>query len=131
MVRDAASGWLDAIVTDPPYGIRAKSKKVGVKKEEDKKEVTDRENYITQTNEYAGDQILVDLIKFAEDNLVDHGKLVFLLPIDLMALKYGDSKDAHVLEGGQEQAYIRTSDLRELVLPEKRVQINKGEEQEV
>lgn len=25
----SSAGWLDAIVTDPPYGIRAKSKKVG------------------------------------------------------------------------------------------------------
>lgn len=50
------------------------------------RDVYDRSNYIPQKELYEEDQILVDLLKFAAENLVDNGRLVFLLPIDLIVL---------------------------------------------
>lgn len=76
--------WLNAIVTDPPYGIRAASKKVENSTALGEDGVQNRATYIPQKNEYTGDEILLDLLNFASDNLVDNGRLVFLLPVDLM-----------------------------------------------
>lgn len=102
-------GWLDCIVTDPPYGIRAASKRV---KDDGQREVYDRSNYIPAKDEYVGDAVLVDLLQFAAEALVDGGRLTFLLPIDLVSLK--------------ERGEVSTNSLRDLILPHGNGDKNRG-----
>eukprot|EP01069_Polyplicarium_translucidae_P005421 Polyplicarium_translucidae@DN2783_c0_g1_i1.p2 len=59
--------WIDAVVTDPPYGIRARA----VKSSGD------------ELRRYGDDQIRADLLAFAATGLVDGGRLSFLLPVPL------------------------------------------------
>jgi tRNA (guanine10-N2)-methyltransferase len=79
--------WLDAIVTDPPYGVRAGAKTLGRK---DDKELAmrsyegipmhTREDYYPPTKPYEMSQVLVDLLNFAAEHLVTGGRLVYWLP---------------------------------------------------
>jgi len=56
------SGWLDCIVTDPPYGIR---------------EVITR----TESQQYMLHQLVMDLLNFSVEQLVMGGRLAFWLPV--------------------------------------------------
>lgn len=79
--------WLDAIVTDPPYGVRAGAKKLG---RHDGKELTmrtydgipmhTREDYYPPTKPYEMSEVLSDLLDFAAEHLVLGGRLVYWLP---------------------------------------------------
>ncbi|KAI8371990.1 S-adenosyl-L-methionine-dependent methyltransferase [Choanephora cucurbitarum] len=79
--------WLDAIVTDPPYGVRAGAKKLG---RNDGKELTmrtydgvpmhTREDYYPPTKPYEMSEVLQDLLDFAAQNLTLGGRLVYWLP---------------------------------------------------
>lgn len=71
---------LDAIVGDPPYGIRAGAKKV---------EHIDRivpenfqKDHIVATSQYDVKDILNDLVEFAERSLKIGGRLIFWYPTD-------------------------------------------------
>ncbi|CAE7459239.1 trmt11 [Symbiodinium natans] len=81
--RGVARGWLDFIITDPPYGVRAGAKKSG--RDETKKQVViqDVSNYIPSKVSYGEEELSEDLLTFAAASLVDGGKLVFLVPVDL------------------------------------------------
>lgn len=71
----------DAIVCDPPYGIRAGARKAGSRKSDVKVVPTDiRVKHIPQTQPYAVEDVLVDLLDLAAQNLRLGGRLVFLLP---------------------------------------------------
>ncbi|KAG2174806.1 hypothetical protein INT43_005868, partial [Umbelopsis isabellina] len=84
-----ATNWLDAIVTDPPYGVRAGAKKLG-RKETSKKQVSlrmydgqpmhEREDYYPPTKPYEMSEVLVDLLEFAASHLTLGGRLVYWLP---------------------------------------------------
>merc|ERR1719454_390576 len=80
--RHPSSGWLDCIVTDPPYGVRAASKKQG---REDGKtaEVKDAANYIPSKVGYGEDELNRDLLSMAAASLRDGGRMTFLVPVDL------------------------------------------------
>jgi len=82
----------DAIVTDPPYGVRAGAKRLGRKKQ-----LTDTQKermlqqrlsqpnpgdqpYIPPTKPYELSQLVTDLILFARYLLKPGGRLVFFLP---------------------------------------------------
>ncbi|KAI9486781.1 MAG: S-adenosyl-L-methionine-dependent methyltransferase [Benjaminiella poitrasii] len=79
--------WIDAIVTDPPYGVRAGAKKLG---RHDGKELAmrtydgipmhTREDYYPPTKPYEMSEVLIDLLNFAAKNLVVGGRLVYWLP---------------------------------------------------
>ncbi|KAI7902319.1 S-adenosyl-L-methionine-dependent methyltransferase [Cokeromyces recurvatus] len=79
--------WIDAIVTDPPYGVRAGAKKLG---RHDGKELTmrtydgvpmhTREDYYPPTKPYEMSEVLVDLLNFAAKHLLLGGRLVYWLP---------------------------------------------------
>lgn len=95
----------DCIVTDPPYGIREKTKKVGPTNrggsptqletsQEDVNDVTSSVMTTTTTNDggkfvhtkkikYNLGDIYYDLLEFAVKHLVDSGRLVFWLPVFL------------------------------------------------
>nr|CEL71150.1 TPA: Methyltransferase-like protein, related [Neospora caninum Liverpool] len=87
--RSALGGgkpWVDAIVTDPPYGIRAGARQSGHQQKH--KRVAERSNeerltYISPTILYAPQTVVSDLLNLAARLLVDNGRLVFLLPVDL------------------------------------------------
>ena len=72
----------DAIICDPPYGIRAGAKKIG-KREGDSADVPRSSNPVgkyPETVPYEMDQVIVDLLDFASFALVPGGRLVFWLP---------------------------------------------------
>ncbi|KAI8340203.1 S-adenosyl-L-methionine-dependent methyltransferase [Chlamydoabsidia padenii] len=81
--------WLDAIVTDPPYGVRAGAKKLG-RKDEDKKPLQLRsyegvpmhlrEDYYPPTKPYEMSEVLSDLLSFSAKHLRIGGRLVYWLP---------------------------------------------------
>lgn len=79
-------GFFDAIVTDPPYGIRASAKKVHQRTEH---VVSDRETYCTQRVEYDENEIVSDLLQFASQHLRQGGRLVYLYAVDLQEIKDG------------------------------------------
>lgn len=80
-VRGGCEGIFDAIICDPPYGIRAGARKIG-KKEELIKTVTEEfvENHIPATEIYEVDELMQDLLEFAAQALVLHGRLVYWFP---------------------------------------------------
>ncbi|ORE16980.1 tRNA guanosine-2'-O-methyltransferase [Rhizopus microsporus] len=79
--------WIDAIVTDPPYGVRAGAKKLG---RNDGKELAmrtydgipmhTRDDYYPPTKPYEMSEVLVDLLKFSARHLTVGGRLVYWLP---------------------------------------------------
>lgn len=64
----------DAIVCDPPYGVRARSRTAGSK--------TSNLAYVPDTNQYEGKQLVADLLDLAAAVLRVGGRLVFLLPTE-------------------------------------------------
>jgi len=77
----------DAIVTDPPYGVRAGAKRLGRKKElaptsspRTHTPRPDDQPYIPPTKPYELSALATDLILFARYMLRPSGRLVFFLP---------------------------------------------------
>jgi len=74
----------DAIVTDPPYGVRAGAKKIGLNTDKydapppTKRDVMNPRYPLTVP--YEMEQVLIDLIEFASKYLVVGGRLVYWLP---------------------------------------------------
>ncbi|KAF8822648.1 hypothetical protein IE077_000498 [Cardiosporidium cionae] len=77
--------WLDAIIADPPYGIRAAARKGGQSKKFNC--VKRGDNYIFPTTWYDSRQTIVDLLQLASSLLVDGGRLVFLLLVEASELE--------------------------------------------
>ncbi|OCF31203.1 tRNA (guanine10-N2)-methyltransferase [Kwoniella heveanensis CBS 569] len=84
-------GWIDAIITDPPYGVRAGAKRLGRK--EGKKPQREepymfpdgtyshkRPEYLPPSRPYELANLCLDLILLARYLLVPKGRLVFFLP---------------------------------------------------
>lgn len=76
--------WIDAIVTDPPYGIRAGAKKIGRRDDSPEKITEDRlNNTVTRRPKmlnYSMVEVIDDLVMFAARELKVGGRLVFWLP---------------------------------------------------
>ncbi|PRP87928.1 tRNA guanosine-2'-O-methyltransferase 11 [Planoprotostelium fungivorum] len=79
--------FIDALVADPPYGIRAGARKIGKKRKtilrEQKLGITNahrRSNHIIQCINYAVSDVLHDLLNLAATRLVVGGRLVYWLP---------------------------------------------------
>ncbi|KAG6831571.1 hypothetical protein H0H87_004790 [Tephrocybe sp. NHM501043] len=81
----------DAIVTDPPYGVRAGAKRLGRKKELSEEQMktmlefrnssrADDQPYIPPTKPYELSHLAVDLVLLARHLLKPGGRLVFFLP---------------------------------------------------
>jgi len=73
----------DAIVCDPPYGIRAGARKSGAKLGPDSvRAVPDehRHDHIAQTLPYSVSDVMADLIDMAARTLVMGGRLVYIIP---------------------------------------------------
>jgi tRNA (guanine10-N2)-methyltransferase len=81
--RETNSGWLDCIVTDPPYGVRAGMKKQGRDPAVQAVEIRDRATYIPSKVSYGDEELTRDLMDLAAKALKDTGRLVYLAPVDL------------------------------------------------
>ena len=73
---------LDAIICDPPYGVRAGAKKSGSKREIVEK-VPEKylHKHIPQTQPYHAEEVMLDLLDLAATLLVMNGRLVYFLPV--------------------------------------------------
>nr|XP_018266731.1 tRNA (guanine10-N2)-methyltransferase [Kwoniella dejecticola CBS 10117]OBR88889.1 tRNA (guanine10-N2)-methyltransferase [Kwoniella dejecticola CBS 10117] len=84
-------GWIDAIITDPPYGVRAGAKRLGRK--EGGRPLRDepymmpdgtyshtRPGYVPPSRPYELANLTLDLVQLARWLLVPGGRLVFFLP---------------------------------------------------
>ncbi|KAG0257745.1 hypothetical protein BG011_003771 [Mortierella polycephala] len=89
--RKFKGGLFDAIVTDPPYGVRAGAKTLGRK--DPSKQATEPRmaveegvlahllpDYVPPTKPYEMSEVVADLLMFAVKNLVRGGRLVYWLP---------------------------------------------------
>mmetsp|Transcript_36727 Transcript_36727/g.54877 ORF Transcript_36727/g.54877 Transcript_36727/m.54877 type:complete len:598 (-) Transcript_36727:93-1886(-) len=71
----------DAIVTDPPYGIRAGARKSGSRLENPRPvEEEHRYDHIAQTKPYAVSDVMSDLLDVAARTLVMGGRLCYVIP---------------------------------------------------
>ncbi|KAG0304087.1 hypothetical protein BGZ98_005943 [Dissophora globulifera] len=89
--RRVKGGLFDAIVTDPPYGVRAGAKTLG-RKDPTKQATGPRmaveegvhahllPDYVPPTKPYEMSEVVADLLMFAVKNLVRGGRLVYWLP---------------------------------------------------
>lgn len=71
----------DAIVCDPPYGIRAGARKSGSKLDKPRPVPEDcRHDHIAQTKVYEVSDVMGDLLDVAARTLVMEGRLVYIIP---------------------------------------------------
>jgi tRNA (guanine10-N2)-methyltransferase len=75
------SSLYDAIVCDPPYGIRAGARKSGSRLE-DPRPIPEkhRHDHIAQTKPYNVSDVMADLLDMAAQTLVMNGRLVYVIP---------------------------------------------------
>lgn len=91
-IMERCRGYFDAVVCDPPYGIRAGARKSGRKPsaksqdqedaiaQQDKFNDKRKQSYIPPTQPYAAEDVMSDLLAFAAETLREGGRLVYLLP---------------------------------------------------
>ncbi|CAO1630027.1 unnamed protein product [Jaminaea pallidilutea] len=85
---------VDAIVADPPYGVRAGAKRLGHRKADRLHARTEphwlpekqgwsheQEDYVPPTRPYSLDDLLADLLVFGAKMIKDGGRLVFWMPV--------------------------------------------------
>ena len=75
--------WLDAVITDPPYGIRERTTKVGTVKDYSENPIPDEylDCHYPQKVSYSLEHLLTDLLNFSARSLVAGGRLVYWLPV--------------------------------------------------
>jgi len=73
----------DAIISDPPYGIREAMNKVGSEKDFTNSSIPGEylERHLPEKVEYSLENILVDLLNFSAERLSLGGRLVYWIPI--------------------------------------------------
>uniref|UniRef100_A0A3P9PBQ5 tRNA (guanine(10)-N(2))-methyltransferase TRMT11 n=1 Tax=Poecilia reticulata TaxID=8081 RepID=A0A3P9PBQ5_POERE len=87
MVSDASkpvwrkAALFDAIVTDPPYGIRESTRRTGSHKDVIKSPDGYAESHVPVSQAYHLSDIFTDLLSFAAHHLVLGGRLVYWLPV--------------------------------------------------
>ncbi|PWN28007.1 hypothetical protein BDZ90DRAFT_219466 [Jaminaea rosea] len=83
--------FLDAIIADPPYGVRAGAKRLGHRDVARQRDTPywleekggyshEQEDYVPPTRPYALNDLLDDLLSFASRMLKEGGRLVFWMP---------------------------------------------------
>lgn len=108
----ARPGFLDAIIADPPYGVRAGAKRLGHRDvarqrdepywlEEKGGYSHEQEDYVPPTRPYALNDLLDDLLAFAARMLKVGGRLVFWMPV---------MNDEEVEQEAQEQQQQQNGD---------------------
>ncbi|DAZ93518.1 TPA: hypothetical protein N0F65_002444 [Lagenidium giganteum] len=80
-IMTKCANYFDAVVCDPPYGIRAGARRSGRKRPKEIIELKHKkESYIPPTQPYAAEDVMNDLLTFAAHTLREGGRLVYLLP---------------------------------------------------
>ncbi|KAL5014481.1 hypothetical protein ScPMuIL_008751 [Solemya velum] len=75
------SQLFDAIITDPPYGIREGAKKIGAENEDCYLTEEDKDGHVPQRINYQLSDIFKDLLNFAAKYLRQNGRLVYWFPV--------------------------------------------------
>ncbi|TRY78197.1 hypothetical protein TCAL_06763 [Tigriopus californicus] len=78
----ARKSILNAIVTDPPYGIRETILKVGTEKKDLVIPEEFLETHYPQKVEYGISDVFYDLLNFGAESLCERGRLAFWLPVN-------------------------------------------------
>ena len=75
--------WLDCVITDPPYGIREGTTRVGTDKDYSDSSIPQEylNSHYPQKVSYSLEQLLRDLLNFSARSLVEGGRLVYWLPV--------------------------------------------------
>ena len=75
--------WLDCVITDPPYGIREGTTRVGTSKDYSNQTIPDEylDKHIPEKVAYTLHQLLTDLLNFSASSLRVGGRLVYWLPV--------------------------------------------------
>ncbi|KAM5283039.1 LOW QUALITY PROTEIN: tRNA (guanine(10)-N(2))-methyltransferase TRMT11 [Hipposideros larvatus] len=73
--------YFDAIITDPPYGIRESTRRTGSQKEVPKGIEKCPESHVPVSLSYHLSDMFSDLLNFAAETLVLGGRLVYWLPV--------------------------------------------------
>ncbi|GCB74257.1 tRNA (guanine(10)-N2)-methyltransferase homolog [Scyliorhinus torazame] len=87
LVSDASKNiWrrgklFNAVITDPPYGIRESTRKTGSQKEILKPTEEYIVSHVPVSMSYHLSDIFIDLLNLAAENLVMNGRLVYWLPV--------------------------------------------------
>lgn len=72
---------LDAIITDPPYGIRESTAKIEYKEPKKSFALTENAIHYPSTSMYQLGNLYTDLMSFASKHLKNDGRLVFWFPV--------------------------------------------------
>lgn len=75
------ANFFDAIITDPPYGVRESTRKTGSQKGVIKSAEEYIESHVPVSMNYHLSDIFIDLLNLAAENLVMNGRLVYWLPV--------------------------------------------------
>jgi tRNA (guanine10-N2)-methyltransferase len=76
-----APSLYDAIICDPPYGIRAGARQTGSKLDNPRPVLEEnRHNHIAQTKTYSVSDVMSDLLDVAASTLKVGGRLVYIIP---------------------------------------------------
>merc|ERR1719186_565059 len=75
--------WLDCVLTDPPYGIREGTARVGTEKDYTKTSIPEQylETHFPEKVAYTLHQLVTDLLNFSARSLRVGGRLVYWLPV--------------------------------------------------
>lgn len=73
-------GIFDAIITDPPYGIRESCTRVGTRRP-DVPDTTQFEQHYPEQTAYHLDDVFTDLLYFSAQTLIPGGRLVYWIPV--------------------------------------------------
>eukprot|EP00092_Neocalanus_flemingeri_P091898 GFUD01116592.1.p1 GENE.GFUD01116592.1~~GFUD01116592.1.p1 ORF type:complete len:464 (-),score=155.06 GFUD01116592.1:133-1524(-) len=75
--------WLDCVVTDPPYGIREGTTRVGTEKDFSTTSIPEEylDTHVPEKVAYTLQQLVTDLLNFSARSLRVGGRLVYWLPV--------------------------------------------------
>lgn len=84
--------FFDAIVTDPPYGIRAGARKSGTRKEIKQVKTEEFESHVPMSSAYDGEEVMQDLLRSSSLLLKMGGRLIYLYPVE--TIQWNELKEA-------------------------------------
>ena len=96
-----AGGYFDAIICDPPYGVRAGGRKSGGRRKDSDGNLPyvidpeQRDSHIPSTKPYPIGECFLDLLDLAARHLIVGGRLVFFLPCSQAMYNEEDDVPSH------------------------------------